>query len=94
VKKPFTIFSAVGSGGVPVEAAMTLIGLPFEVVEALATEVLHLHVLEVIPDALIRVQIRGVAWQLLQVKTPRGSLPEKLLYRLSSVGWKSIPDDC
>ena len=32
--KPFTIFSAVGSGGVPVEAAMTLIGLPFEVVEA------------------------------------------------------------
>lgn len=32
--KPFTIFSALGSGGVPVEAAMTLIGLPFEVVEA------------------------------------------------------------
>jgi GST-like protein len=34
VDKPFTIFSALGSGGVPVEAAMTLIGLPFEVVEA------------------------------------------------------------
>lgn len=34
MKKPFTIFSAVGSGGVPIEAAMTLIGLPFEVVEA------------------------------------------------------------
>ncbi len=32
--KPFTIFSALGSGGVPVEAAMTLIGLPFEVIEA------------------------------------------------------------
>jgi len=34
VDKPFTIFSALGSGGVPVEAAMTLIGLPFEVIEA------------------------------------------------------------
>lgn len=34
MEKPFTIFSALGSGGVPVEAAMTLIGLPFEVVEA------------------------------------------------------------
>jgi len=30
----YRIFSALGSGGVPVEAAMTLIGLPFEVVEA------------------------------------------------------------
>ena len=37
--------------------------LGFEVVEALTTEVLHFHVLEVIPDALTRVQIRGVAWQ-------------------------------
>lgn len=32
--KPFTIFSALGSGGVPVEAAMSLIGLPYEVIEA------------------------------------------------------------
>lgn len=34
MEKPFTIFSALGSGGAPVEAAMTLIGLPFEVIEA------------------------------------------------------------
>ncbi|HWU13961.1 MAG TPA: glutathione S-transferase family protein [Caulobacter sp.] len=34
MEKPFTLFSAVGSGGVPVEAAMTLIGLPYEIVEA------------------------------------------------------------
>ena len=32
--KPFTIFSALGSGGVPVEAAMSLIGLPYAVIEA------------------------------------------------------------
>lgn len=32
--KPFRIFSALGSGGVPVEAAMSLIGLPYEVIEA------------------------------------------------------------
>ncbi|HWW26956.1 MAG TPA: glutathione S-transferase family protein [Caulobacter sp.] len=34
MEKPFTLFSAVGSGGVPVEAAMTLIGLPYKIVEA------------------------------------------------------------
>jgi GST-like protein len=34
VEKPFTLFSAVGSGGVPAEAAMTLIGLPYGIVEA------------------------------------------------------------
>ncbi|MCS4198405.1 hypothetical protein GGP46_003276 [Salinibacter ruber] len=85
---------AIDDLGLVAEPLLCFSELGFEVVEALATEVLHLHVLEVIPDALIRVQIRGVAWQSLQVKTPGGSLPEKLLYRLSSVGWKPVPDDC
>lgn len=30
----YRLFSALGSGGVPVEAAMSLIGLPYEVIEA------------------------------------------------------------
>lgn len=30
----YRIFSALGSGGVPVEAAMSLIGLPYEIIEA------------------------------------------------------------
>jgi GST-like protein len=34
VEKPFRLFSALGSGGVPVEAAMTLMGLPYEIIEA------------------------------------------------------------
>ena len=34
MEKPFTVFSALGSGGVPVEAAMSLIGLPYEIIEA------------------------------------------------------------
>ena len=34
MEKSFTLFSALGSGGVPVEAAMTLIGLPYQIVEA------------------------------------------------------------
>jgi GST-like protein len=33
VDKPITIYGALGSGSVPVEAALTLIGLPYEVVE-------------------------------------------------------------
>ena len=32
--KPFVVYGAKGSGSVPVEAALTLIGAPFEVVEA------------------------------------------------------------
>ena len=36
--KAFTLFGAAGSGSVPVEAALTLLGLPFEVVEAPAWE--------------------------------------------------------
>ncbi len=32
--KPFTVFGAKGSGSVPVEAALTLLGLPYKVVEA------------------------------------------------------------
>lgn len=36
--KPFTVFGAAGSGSVPVEAALTLLGLPYEVVDAPAWE--------------------------------------------------------
>ena len=32
--KPFTVYGAKGSGSVPVEATLTLLGLPYEVVEA------------------------------------------------------------
>lgn len=32
--KPFTVFGAKGSGSIPVEATLTLLGLPYEVVEA------------------------------------------------------------
>ncbi len=32
--KPFTVYGAMRSGSVPVEAALTLLGLPYEVVEA------------------------------------------------------------
>ncbi len=36
--KPFTVYGAAGSGSVPVEAALTLLGLPFAVIEAPAWE--------------------------------------------------------
>eukprot|EP01030_Chromulinospumella_sphaerica_P021192 gene21192-21123_t len=38
VDKPFTVYGAAGSGSVPVEAALTLLGLPYRVVEAPAWE--------------------------------------------------------
>ncbi len=36
--KPFTLYGAAGSGSVPVEAALTLLGLPYEVIDAPAWE--------------------------------------------------------
>jgi GST-like protein len=33
VEKKLTVYGALGSGSVPVEAAMTLIGLDFQVIE-------------------------------------------------------------
>ena len=36
--KPYVVFGAKGSGSIPVEAVLTLLGLPYEVVEAPAWE--------------------------------------------------------
>ena len=36
--KPLVVYGAKGSGSVPVEAALTLLGLPYEVVEAATWE--------------------------------------------------------
>ena len=66
----------------------------FEVINAPTAEVLHLDVLEPVPKPLVRIQIRGVAWQSLQMEAPGRPLGKKLLDRLSPVGRKSIPDDC
>lgn len=38
--KPITIYGAAGAGSVPVEAALTLIGLPYEVVEPAGVDAL------------------------------------------------------
>jgi GST-like protein len=38
VDNPYVVFGAKGSGSIPVEAVLTLLGLPYEVVEAAAWE--------------------------------------------------------
>jgi len=38
VDKPFVVYGAKGSGSVPIEATLTLLGLPYEVVEAATWE--------------------------------------------------------
>ena len=77
VAKPLLCFSELG----------------FEVIETSTAEVLHLHVLEPAPNPLVRIQIRGVAWQSLQMEAPGRPLGKKLLDCLSPVGRKPIPDD-
>ncbi len=47
---------------------------------------------EVVPDAFIRVQIRGVAGQLLQVEALGGTVGQELLHRLPAMDGGAVPD--
>lgn len=55
-------------------------------------EVAQFDVLEVVPDALVRVEIRGVARQLLQLEARRRALRQEVLDGLRAMDRRSIPD--
>lgn len=52
------------------ESLLGLAKFSFEHCQASAAKVLHLHVFQMLPNPLVRVQVRSVAWKLLQVKAP------------------------
>lgn len=60
--------------------------------EIRTTGIPQLGVLEVIPDTFIRVEIRGVARQLLQVQPFGRSTLEKVFDGLPPTNWRSVPD--
>ena len=66
--------------------------LDAQLVQIRAAEVAEFDVLEIVPDALIRVEIRCVAGQLLQVETRGGPLGEEVFDRLGPMDRRAVPD--
>ena len=63
-----------------------------QVWQVLAADVAQLDVLEVGPDALVRVQVRGVAGELLQADASGAALGQEVLDRLPAVDRGAIPE--
>ena len=63
-----------------------------QVREIHAADVAQLDVLEVAPDALVRVQVRGVAGELLQADALGGALGQEVLDRLTAMDGGAIPE--
>jgi hypothetical protein len=67
--------------------------LPTRLLKITATEITHLHLLQVPPDAFFRVHLRGVAGEALQVEPRGGPIAEKLPDGLAPVKRRAIPDN-
>jgi hypothetical protein len=59
----------------------------------LTDDVLQLHLLQVVSDPLIRVQLGGVGWQPLQTDSLPGWASQKVFDPLALVDRAAIPDD-
>src|SRR5260221_428242 len=64
-----------------------------ELREVLATDVAQLATFQVVPDPFDGVEIRRVAWKLLQIDPLGGSLGQEVFDRLAAVNGGPIPDD-
>ena len=63
-----------------------------QLVQIGAAEVAQLDVLEIVPDALVGIQVRGVARQLRQLEARRRALRQEVLDGLSAMDRRPIPD--
>ena len=64
-----------------------------EMWEVLAADVAQLDTLEVVPDALVRVEVRGVPGELLQADASGAALSQAGLDRLAPMDGSAVPDD-
>jgi hypothetical protein len=86
-KKPFNEawFSTDPSDGIAEFAAeMGQIG---------TADIAELDSLQVCPEALTRVQLRGLGWQALHVESRRRPMSQERFDGVAAVNWRSIPDD-
>jgi len=63
-----------------------------QVREVQAADVAQLDVLEVAPEAFVRVQIGGVAGELLQADAPGAALGQEVLDRLAAMDRRAVPE--
>jgi hypothetical protein len=63
-----------------------------QLVQIGAAEVAQFNVLEIVPDALVGIQVRGVARQLLQLEARRGPLRQEVLDGSGAMDRRPIPD--
>ena len=78
-------FMAQAGGG---EAEVTS-----EVRQVLAADVAQLDVLEVVPDALVRVEVRGVAGELLELDASGAAVGQEVFDRLAAMDRGAVPED-
>ncbi len=63
-----------------------------QVIEVRAADIAQLDTLEVIPDALVRIQVGSIARELFQMQALGGPSLEKVLDLMSSMGRRAIPN--
>src|SRR5690348_2473404 len=61
--------------------------------QVMAAGIGEFHALEVVPDAFVRMQLRGVPRQLLQVQALGSALAQDVLDRLAALDRRAVPDD-
>jgi hypothetical protein len=61
--------------------------------DALATKVLQFHPLQIVPDALRWVQLRRIAWELLQLNPAGRTSTQLVLHCFAPLDGSTIPDD-
>ena len=66
--------------------------LTFQLREALATDVFEFHVLQVLPDPFIGVQLRGIAGKSFELQSPSSTTCEELFYGFAAVDGRAVPD--
>ena len=67
--------------------------LASEVAEGLAADVAEFDVLEIVPDALVRVEVRSVARERLQVEAASTALSQEVFDGLATMDGSAVPDD-
>lgn len=80
-------------GGLVAEASGGEARLASEVAEGLTADVAEFDALEVVPDALIRVEVRGVARQRLQLDATGTAVCQEVLDGLAAMDGRAVPDD-
>ena len=76
--------------------AQTLAGsdeLQAQLVKVVAADIAQLDALQMVPHAFVGIEVRRIAWQLLQGESSRRASSEKVLDGLSAMDRRAIPDE-